>query len=185
MKKHLFLLETLATLLINISLGFFFPLTKTNFTGLTAEYPLIILLWVSFSCNTILHQLLTLLTLIKKKSQGTLLTCFGIECFWILALVLPYNPTNMPYSSTFHLIFSGAFFFSITALFLYTLFHAMPYCMRQAQLLFQLYFISLFFCCFIYMAYLSINGLFEILYTCSISVCTYALLFIMQNKISN
>lgn len=184
MKNHLFLLETLITLLINLSLCFFFPLTKTNFTGLTAQYPLVIFLWVSFSCNTILHQIITILTLIQKKNKPTVLACFNIELFWMLALALPYDPANLPYSSAFHLLFSGIFFFSITALFLYTLFHAMPYCIKQAYLLFQFYFISLFLCCFIYMAYLSINGLFEIIYTCSMSICTILLLFIIQSKIS-
>lgn len=185
MKKPLYLLETWITLIINLSLGFIFPLTKTNFTGLTAQYPILIFLWVSISCNTLLHQLLTCLSLMKKNSKTIKLTCFIIECLWIVALILPYDPIHYPYSSSFHLVFSLAFFFSITALFLYTLWSIMPYCFKQIQILFQLYFVSVFLCCFIYMAYLSINGLFEIIYTCSLTICTYRLLMIIQDKISD
>lgn len=183
MKKPLCLLETWITLIINLSLGFFFPLTKINFTGLTAQYPILIFLWVSISCNTLLHQLLTCLSHLKKNSKTIKFACLIIECLWIFALILPYDPIYHPYASSFHLVFSGAFFFSITALFLYTLWNAMPYCFKQIQILFQFYLLSVFLCCFIYMAYLSINGLFEIIYTCSLSICTNRLLMLIQNKI--
>lgn len=177
MKRSLYQWETMLILAVNLALAFQFPLTQVNFTGIMHESPVPVLLWACISSLGILHQLNILAKKVFISQKRIVLISIIIELFCFLTLVTPYAPETNALSSSLHLIFAGFFFFGISFYFLFLLFHFSLINPKKAEQIHKFYILICFISGIIYMAFLSINGLFEVVYTSGLAISIYLIHF--------
>lgn len=173
--KKLTIFLCICVLGFNLFLALQVPLFTTNFTGLTQTHPFQVSLWALGSSLLFLIQLNDCAKHLSLSKQKRYLWAILCELLCLMTLFLPYTPDKSPLLSGLHLVGAYGFFLSISGYYLFLLvkiqFHELPFFQKSLMS-----YLCLFFLCgFIFMHYLSINGLFEVIYTSGFALCLVTL----------
>lgn len=178
MKKRNNLLAIIG-LVLNLMFLFFIPLTETNFTGIAQDHPVLVFLWSFGSTGIILYTLIQCAELLPFHLPKVKLYSLLILVFLIVAMLCPYDLSTSSILSAAHLIFSYLFFFTISGLFLFLLTQMQFYSPSHYYRIRNFYLIISLLCGFIFMVSMSINGLFEVIYTLNLIFSSHFLLQVL------
>ncbi|MBE6108774.1 MAG: hypothetical protein E7192_09110 [Erysipelotrichaceae bacterium] len=87
-----------------------------------------------------------------------------------LSLLFVFDPEFHPIQSSLHLLFSYLFFFCVNGCYIHSLFILSFSHKRKTDFLFQIYLIILALCAGLYLRFMSINTLFELCFTVSMTL---------------
>lgn len=178
MKKQNNLLMIIG-LFLNLMFLFFVPLTETNFTGITQNYPVLVFLWSFISTGIILTTLVQCAVLLPFHLPKVKLWSLRIFGFLIMTMLCPYDLRLSGFLSAIHLIFAYLFFFTISGLFLFLLTQMQFYYPVHYYRIRNFYLILSLLCGLIFMVSMSINGLFEVIYTLNLIFSSHFLLRVL------
>ena len=179
MKKtyiHLFL--NIIVVIITLFTASYTTIYYDNFTSLATNHLPILLLWSNVCCIITLYLLYDLSKL-TISTRNTKYYLFIIFIFQVLTTIFNFDKSSL--FQLLHLIFAYAFFLSINFYFIYLIYHFSLTNNALYNKLNQYYYALLTICMFIFMYYMSINTLFEIVFTILFSyLLTYC--FYIINK---
>ncbi len=162
--------------------------------NLCAVLMILLTCFVSFQCDLAKENWTVLLLRPEKTilyllgTLGSLIFCFLLyrfslnvlhpqkkQCFFSalcmpLSLLFVFDPEFHPIQSSLHLLFSYLFFFCVNGCFVQSLFILSLSQKKKATIILQLYLIILAFCAVLYIHFMSINTLFELFFTVSLTL---------------
>ena len=96
--------------------------------------------------------------------------CILTSLYMPISLFFVYEPQNQPFATMLHLVFSYLFFFCVNFQFLSALVHLHYRELFKAKRIAQAYFLVLGTCIASFLIFMSINTLFELLFTCGMTL---------------
>ncbi len=165
MKKTNLLLLTLLILVSNLWMFFIGSSTETNFTGLMKTHLWIVIFWAFFNAFLNIGCLNTIATTLNKNKKVFVQIEFATITCLVFALIFQYDQSKSILFTNLHLLFAYGFFLGINSLFLYLLLEIQSINPSLFQKIIFYYILLGSICICIFMIYMSVNGLFEIIFT--------------------
>lgn len=171
LEKYINLICLLTVIIITVILSMNTSLLTENYTAiLNTDKSYLVFIW-GIIAN--LAMIILLRDFYIKYSKDNLKLWIILYLLLPLSLMFPFQPENKPISSGLHLLFSYLYFIGFNIILYYTIYKIQFNNINKYKKVSAVYFSILGICLYIFMKYLSVNGLFEVIYTISIAIFLY------------